>query len=286
MAEKGNRIHRGEVLRTRWLTPGMIRVALGGPGLREFRSKGHTDEYIKLIFPAPNAPLPAQEEDLTEFRARLPRADWPHTRTYTVRAWDSQAGELTLDIFCHGSAGFGGPWAVGVRPGDSIAFIGPGGGYVPNADAPWHLLAGDESALPAIARALEAMPAGAVVRVFVEVDGPEAVHALPTSAQGQVVWLYRGERERGVPLVEAVAAMAFLPGEPQVFVHGEAGTVKRLRLHLRAERRLSGERFSVSGYWRQGIDEGGWQATKGEWNRQSGLEELDLAASRASSYLW
>ena len=82
------------------------------------------------------------------------------TRTYTVRSWAPAARELTLDFVVHGDEGLAGPWAQQAQPGQQVRFLGPGGAYSPSQDADWHLLAGDESALPAIAAALEAMPAG------------------------------------------------------------------------------------------------------------------------------
>src|SRR3954452_5314595 len=123
-----------EVLRTSRLTPHMIRVVLGGEGLAGFPAGESTDHYVKLLFP-PDAPDPER----------------PLTRTCTVRAWDAAAGELTLDFVWHGDEGLSAPCAANAQPGDRISFFVPGGGYALSPDADWHLLAGDESALPAIA---------------------------------------------------------------------------------------------------------------------------------------
>src|SRR5690606_21164117 len=102
-----------------------------------------------------------QPFNIQQVRATMPRELWPRLRTYTVRAWDPDALELTLDFVHHGDEGLAGPWAANARPGDELFMLGPGGGYAPDPGADWHLLAGDESALPAIAASLEALPEGA-----------------------------------------------------------------------------------------------------------------------------
>ncbi|NVI89278.1 siderophore-interacting protein [Actinomadura sp. BRA 177] len=133
------------------------------------------------------------------------------------------------------------PPCTAVQPGDEIRFTGPGGGYVPDPAADWHLLAGDESALPAIA--------------------------------ASITWLHRNGASAGAALVRAVADLDFPPGTVQAFVHGEAGFVKHLRHLLRTERGVPRDRLSVSGYWRLGHDEDGWQAIKRDWNRQVEAEQ-------------
>src|SRR3954453_749613 len=87
----------GEVLRTSYVTPHMIRVVLGGEGLAGFPAGAFTDHYVKLLFPPAGAPYGAPF-DVEQVRAELPAEQWPMTRTYTVRAWDAGAGELTIDF--------------------------------------------------------------------------------------------------------------------------------------------------------------------------------------------
>ncbi len=128
------------VVRTERLTPHMIRVVLGGEGLDGFDPGPYTDRYVKLLFPAAAGP-----------EGRVPM------RTYTIRSWDPAARELAIDFVAHGDEGLAGPWASAARPGDAMSFVGPGGDYAPSGSYDWHLLVGDESALPAIAAALEAM---------------------------------------------------------------------------------------------------------------------------------
>ncbi|GGS56727.1 siderophore-interacting protein [Planobispora rosea] len=277
MAEgrRPRKVTRGEVLRTERLTPHMIRVVLGGEGLRDFSAGEFTDHYVKLLFPPAGVTYP-RPFDLEAIQRDLPREQWPTTRTYTVRAWDSEAAELTLDFVHHGDSGLAGPWAARVQPGEEIHFFGPGGAYAPSPDADWHLMAGDESALPAIAASLERLPAGAPAHVFVEVAGPEEELPLNSSGDVKLVWLHRGDAPIGQALVTAVRELGFPEGTLHAFVHGEANFVRALRRHLRTERGIPLSQLSISGYWRLGRDEDGWQSTKREWNQQ--IEEEEAAA--------
>ncbi|WP_263171732.1 siderophore-interacting protein [Streptomyces sp. SCSIO ZS0520] len=263
-------VHLAEVVRTERLTPHMQRVVLGGEGLAQFEAGDCTDHYVKILFPAAGVSYP-EPFDIQRIRAELPRDQWPVTRTYTVRAWEPESRELTVDFVVHGAEGLAGPWAAAARPGDRVRLLGPGGGYAPDPAADWHLLAGDESALPAVAAALEALPAGADARVFVEVAGPEEEQKITTDAE--IVWLHRGGRPVGAALVEAVRALEFPAGKVHAFVHGEAGFVKELRRLLRVERAIPREQLSISGYWRLGHNEDGWQASKRDWNAEVEAEQ-------------
>jgi NADPH-dependent ferric siderophore reductase len=186
------------VLRTERLTPHMQRVVLGGDGLAEFAADTCTDHYVKILFPAEGATYP-EPFDMQRIREEFAREQWPVTRTYTVRHWDAEHRELTLDFVVHGDEGLAGPWAARVQPGETVPFMGPGGAYAPDTSADWHLLAGDESALPAIARSLEALPAGVRAYAFVEVAGPEEEQKIDSDVE--VVWLHRGDRPVGEALV-------------------------------------------------------------------------------------
>jgi NADPH-dependent ferric siderophore reductase len=280
MAERRGRrtpnVKTAAVLRTEQVTPHMIRVVLGGEGLADFECGDYTDHYLKLQFPVPGVVYP-EPFDLARIREELPREQWPVTRTYTVRRWDAAARELWIDFVYHGDEGVAGPWAANAKPGTPLRFAGPGGGYAPAADADWHLLAGDESALPAIAAAVEHLAPGARAHVFVEVEGPDEEQQLKSAGDVRVTWLHRGEGRVGERLVEAVRGFEFPEGAVQAFVHGEAGFVREIRRYLRFDREVPRERLSISGYWRLGHNEDGWQSSKSEWNKVDEAEEARVA---------
>ncbi|MFD3535738.1 siderophore-interacting protein [Streptomyces sp. NPDC058664] len=269
---KAPKATEARVVRTERITPHMVRVVLGGPGLDGFEVGAYTDHYVKLLF-APEGVSYPEPFDMERIRAEFPRDQWPTTRTYTVRAWDPEHRELTVDFVVHGDEGLAGPWAARATAGETVRFLGPGGGYTPDPAADWHLLAGDESALPAIAVALEALPAGARVHAFVEVPDATEEQKFATAAGVDVTWLHRGDRPTGEALVEAVRALDFPAGDVHAFVHGEAGFVKELRRHLRLDRGVPRERLSISGYWRLGKSDEAWRAIKREWNDQVEREQ-------------
>ncbi|MFE6766080.1 MULTISPECIES: siderophore-interacting protein [unclassified Streptomyces] len=265
-----------QVLRTEQITPHMIRVVLGGDGLADFALAGYTDHYVKLCF-APEGADYAHPFDIARIREEYPRELWPTTRTYTVRSWDAAARELAIDFVVHGDEGLAGPWAARARAGDQVTFLGPGGGYAPDASAGWHLLVGDESALPAVAAALEQMPAGAVVRAFVEVEDAAEEQKIATPDGVEITWLHRAGRPVGEALTAAVTGLEFPAGDVQAFVHGEAGFVKDIRRHLRLERGIPASQLSISGYWRLGHDDESWRSVKRQWNEQVEREQESAA---------
>ncbi|MGY1706154.1 siderophore-interacting protein [Geodermatophilus sp. SYSU D00697] len=262
------------VLRTSRPTPHLVRLVLGGEGLAGFAPE-HADSYVKLVLPPSGAPY-APPFDVEEVKATHPQEHWPCLRTYTVRAWDAAAGELTLDVVVHGDEGVAGPWAVAARPGDPVQVLGPGGAYSPSPDADWHLLVGDETALPAIAASLERLPAGASARAFVEVADPAEEQDLVLPPGVELVWVHRAGQP-GTALVAAVLAAELPAGSVHAFVHGEAGFVRDLRRFLRAERLVPRELLSVSGYWRLGRTDETWRAEKAEWNAAVEADDRVLA---------
>jgi NADPH-dependent ferric siderophore reductase len=271
----------GVVLRTERVTPNLVRVVLGGDDLSDLAVGPYTDSYVKLQFPRDGVVYP-KPFDTRVIRDTMPREQWPVTRTYTIRRWIPDGPQLWLDFVVHGDAGLASQWAARARPGDTIHFGGPGGAYAPDMDADWHLLAGDESALPAIAAAVEAMPSDALAKVFVEVSDAAEEQVLDGPAKCEITWLHRGSRPVGTALIPAVRELEFPPGRVHAFVHGEATFVKELRRNLRLERGLPMDQLSISGYWRQGMDEDGWQSSKRLWVRQVESEEGAAAAAGGS----
>ncbi|WP_278264216.1 siderophore-interacting protein [Nocardia sp. AG03] len=264
------------VVRKQWLTPHLVRV-VGTVEPDGFRPNEFTDAYVKLIFPVPGVTYP-EPFDLDTVRATLGPESQPILRTYTVRSFDPATGEIAIDFVVHGDDGVAGPWARDVEAGERFRLFGPGGAFAPDPAADWFLFAGDESALPAIAAGVAALPEGATAVVFVEVGGAEDEIALESPAELRLHWVHRGVSSDAVPnelaganapLVAAVRAAQWLPGQVQAFVHGEAEAVMRnLRPYLRKEREVAPKWLSISGYWRRGRTEEGFR----EWKRELAAE--------------
>jgi NADPH-dependent ferric siderophore reductase len=261
------------VERVERVTPHMVRVVVGGDELDGFAVGEFTDHYVKLQLPPSGAGY-APPFDMEDLRASRPREQWPRVRTYTVRAWDAERRQLTLDVIVHGDEGVAGPWAAAVQPGDLLQLMGPGGAYSPDPDAAWHLMVGDMSVLPAIGASLPRVPAGVPVHVIVELDDDADRQQLTSPGDLHVTWL-RSDGSDTV-LLEAVQALAFPDGPVHAFVHGEASAVRALRRHLLVDRGVPREALSVSGYWKRTRTDEEWRADKQEWNR---LVEEDAAAA-------
>jgi NADPH-dependent ferric siderophore reductase len=270
----GRPIHTFEVVRSELLAPHMVRVVLGG-GFTTFTPVDFTDSYVKIVLPRSGTDVSALPAPLTlDSFKELPEAHQPAVRTYTVRRIDTERGELSIDFVVHGESGVAGPWASSVKPGDPAYLMGPSGAYSPDPAADWHLLAGDEAGLPAISAAVEALAPDAIGRVFIEVSGPEDEVPLSAPEGVEVRWIHRGGRADLVsdeqagdhaPLIAAVRDAEWLPGQVQVFIHGEAQAVMHnLRSYVRKERGVDAKWASISGYWRRGRTEETFRQWKAE----------------------
>ncbi|WP_139017702.1 siderophore-interacting protein [Brachybacterium squillarum] len=260
---KGKRVQAVlQVESTTRISPRMLRVRLSGPGFAELNRNRHTDAYVKLLIADPATGL-EPPYDLEALREERP-ADLPVRRTYTVRRWDDAQQALELDFVLHaegGDAGIAAAWAAQAEPGDRIAMAGAGGGYTPAAESTRHLLIGDHAALPAIAAALESMPADAEGLALIHLDHEEDRQELARPAAVELRYVI-GDREE---LLEAVTALeGWEPEDLQVFCHAERGLTKQLRRHLVRERGIAKELISVSAYWALGRIEDQFQAEKRE----------------------
>lgn len=231
------------------LTPRMKQLTLGGPGMAGF-ALSEPAASVRLLVPLPGTPglvLPAWTGN--EFL--LPDGLRPGIRTFTPLRFDPEALELDLAVVLHGS-GVVSPWAAAAGPGAEAALSGPGRGYRIDVGAPEYLLAGDESALPAIGQLLAAMPPTMPVKVHVEIAGPEARMDLPVHPGTTVVWHdARPGEVPGEEMVEAVRAAEIATGAG-IWVAGEAAAVQRVRRFLFEERGMSRSQATVRGYWKHG----------------------------------
>lgn len=262
--------HLAEVLATERLSASLVRIVLGGEGLRDFRAGEHTDHYVKVQLPPPAAPY-APPFDIKRVKAELPREAWPRVRSITVRAWDPKGRRLTLDFVDHGPGGYAGPWAVQAKPGDLLQLAGPGGSYSPDPDADWHILVGDLAALPAIAASLERIVDGVPTYALIEIENPE--DRLELRCRGSLDLRWIAPRS----MLAAVETLDLPAGRGQAFVHGEAEMVRAVRRHLIVERGLDRKAMSASGYWKRDRTDEAWRAEKKEWKRRA---EADLQVSK------
>lgn len=245
------RFRRLEVRAAERVTPHLVRITLGGEQLEGFTSLGF-DDHAKLFFPDAQTGallLPTVGPDGPSW----PVGTKPAMRDYTPLHHDAAAGTLQFDFALH-EAGPATRWADQARVGDVLGVGGPRGSFIVPTDFDWHLLIGDETALPAISRRLAELPAGARAVVLAEVDGEEDQIPLPTSAALELHWVHRRGAEPGTDsaLLDTLRALQLPSGDFHAWIACESIAAKALRAHLVGERGANPKWTRASGYWRRG----------------------------------
>ncbi len=221
---------RAQVARVELLAPRMLRVVLRGDELEGFTSSGF-DDHIKLFFDGVNG---SQE-----------------MRDFTPRRFDARTGELWIEFFLHAD-GPAAEWAARALAGLSLDVGGPKGSSVVSAEGiDAHLLIGDETALPAIARRLEELPFGARARVFVEVDDTEEWRTFPMPSGRTVVWVPRAQNPEA-PAASLISTLQAVDLPPRSFcwVAMETQAARAVRRFL-TERGVDRHWIKAAGYWQR-----------------------------------
>jgi NADPH-dependent ferric siderophore reductase len=231
------------------VTPSVRRVLLSG-----------TEAAVAAAGPTVNVLVPRVGDLAPRWPhvARDGRIVWPDgahgvsLRSYTARRQDPAAGEVEMDFVLHGD----GPAAAWAGAAEAGALLGvAGGGALGDRPAGWLLLAGDETALPAISRILAAAPATTTGVVFVEVAGPDEEQPLSAPSGMTVRWLHRGGTPPGEStlLADAVAGLDRPTGDDLfAWVAAESAAVRTVRADLRGRWGLGRAQHHAIGYWRRG----------------------------------
>jgi NADPH-dependent ferric siderophore reductase len=218
-----------DVAAVRDLTPRMRRVQLTSPGLDRF-------DY-----------LAGQDMALTFRRVDAP----PVRRRYTIRHFDRAHRHVDLDFVMHGD-GPGMRWAQAARPGDSIEVVGPRGKITLVRDAPWHLFAGDATAVPGALAMMEAIPGDVPAVAFLQVDGREERQSVDGGRGQQITWHYEQPALNGdAGLVAAVASAGLPQGRGHAYLAGEVALVTALKAALMS-RGWAADDISAKAYWNRG----------------------------------
>ncbi|WP_415973301.1 siderophore-interacting protein [Rhodococcus sp. 077-4] len=261
--------YRLQVLSAERISPGFVRITLGGESLSSFRYMGY-DHWFRLFLPQPGQSEP-----------RVPTATsmlWyaqyltfskdtkPVVRNYTVRDFrpagsglHGEGTEMDVDFVVHGAehGGHAGPassWAVRAAPGDHVAIFDEGRIYNPNTEASWQLLVGDESAAPAVLGILRSAPEDSRVRAFIEVPTEADIQKQDVPPGVELTWIVRPnlQAKPGDAALAAVQKAELPEGEPFVYVAGEQGLATGLRRYLVNERSVPKSQICFTGYWKFG----------------------------------
>ncbi len=217
-----------QVARVEPIGPGFVAVTFSGESLADFVSDGF-DDHVKFMF--------------TDAAGELVRRD------YTPRRFDRARRELTIEFALHGD-GRASDWARQAAVGQPAVIGGPRGSMIVPVDYDWHLFAGDATALPAIHRRLEELPAGAHAMAVVQVDDAADRRTLASAARLELQWVSTTDE-----LLAAVRALRLPDGEGYAWGAGEAATMARLREVLVAEHAHPRHAMRVAAYWKRGASE-------------------------------
>ncbi|MDA5555538.1 siderophore-interacting protein [Shimia sp. MMG029] len=229
-----------EVLRTEMVTPNMRRVVFGGQEITTI-PEGYEGGYIKLIFPdAPHS---------TPDRVVM--------RTYSIRAFDADKGEMAVDFALHGDAGgLATDWAMTVQPGDRILIGGPGSVKMVDPAADWVMLAGDMTAIPALMCNFERLTADTKGYVVIEITSEADKQDLNLPEGIELHWVINPTPEKlEGKLVEQIKALPWLEGQVSVWTACEFDSMRALRSYYRTDRGVGRDQIYLSSYWRAGRTE-------------------------------
>ncbi|MDF3240537.1 siderophore-interacting protein [Pseudomonas veronii] len=232
---------RLDVLRVVDITPRMRRITLGGPELAGFVSLG-SDDHIKLMFPQNAAEQAALQSPTFSIKGDGPQ---PAMRDYTPRRFDLSLGELDIDFVLHGD-GPASTWAEQAQVGQHLYIGGPRGSMIVPDIFDSYLLIGDETALPAIARRLEELPAGRTVLAVIEIADAAERQTLQSAAEVEVIWVVRGQAD----LLDTVRALTLPSGALYTFVAMETKLSRQVRRVLLDTHKLDEAFLKAIGYWR------------------------------------
>lgn len=225
-----------------FITPKMLRIIFETPDFEGFISVGF-DDHIRLFFPKDGEVLPIPQMG---DKGTIWPEERPAGRDYTPRYFDATKNQMTIDFVVH-DGGIASDWASSCDIDDVIGIGGPRGSFVMTGDADWHVLAGDETALPAIGRRIEELPKGTKILALVEIADEAEKQSFETQADVEYRWLLRSE---GATLLQGLEAMNMPVGEVFVFAATEAETIVAIR-ELMAKRGLPEKHLKASNYWRK-----------------------------------
>ncbi len=214
----------------------MVRVTFAGPELGGLVVDQPAASARLLLPSPPGRGLVIPTWTGNEFL--LPDGQRPVIRTFTPLGSEF---ELAFDIVIH-DGGIASEWVSVAERGDPAAVSGPGRGFVVDPEVDRYVLAGDESAIPAIRQLLDALAPATAVTVFLDAR-PGARQELSRHPNASVEW--------SVSLLRAIRDQEITP-RSHVWAAGEAAAMQAIRRHLFEERSIPRRQATIRGYWKHG----------------------------------
>jgi NADPH-dependent ferric siderophore reductase len=238
-------VRRLDVLNVLHPTPHFVRVTLGGAQLEGFISASFDDHFKLMLPPDAQSPLilPGFGPNGPQWPADMPR---PVMRDFTPRLHDVVKRELDVEIALHGE-GPASEWAAQAAKGQSVGVGGPRGSLLIPVDYAWHVLIGDETALPAISRRLEELPPAATVFAVLLVADPADRRVFHTNADLTERWVADSDE-----LINAVGLLQLPAGEGFAWAAGEAKTIAAVRQVLSNTHGMQKDHLRTAAYWKRG----------------------------------
>ena len=212
------------VARINHVSPGFASITFHGEALADFTSLAF-DDHAKCMF---------NGADGEQVR-----------RDYTPRRFDRAAREIDIEFALHGHGGAA-EWARNATIGQRAIIGGPRGSMILPLQMDWHLLIGDDSALPAVTRRLEELPAGARVQAVLLVDTPDR-RTFATQAHAEIHWVASDNE-----LLQVLTDLPLQPGAGLAWGGGEAALMARVR-ELLIDKGMPRQAAKVSAYWKRGV---------------------------------
>jgi len=232
------------------VSPRLVSVKVAGPSLEGFTIPAPTS-HVKVFLPLPGQDEPKLPEHTPDGAAGPADGERPVVRTYTPVRFDPASQTLELQFVLHG-AGPASEWAERAKPGDKLAVAGPGGRFELDETAPHWWLAADESAIPAVATLLEALPASAAADVHIEVADADDEITFDSDAKTTVTWHHREDPKAFGAELDAAARAARVGDDTRIWVACEAAAMRGIRRYFRNEKGLPLSSLVTRGYWRAG----------------------------------
>ncbi|WP_344103980.1 siderophore-interacting protein [Myceligenerans crystallogenes] len=255
-----------EVVATKQITPHMMRVTLGGDGIRRLTVQGY-DQWFRLFMTREgqdNLKLPTASSGwwYAQYLA-TPKSRRPWVRNYTIRAAREDLAEIDVDFVVHGSdddgtSGPGAGFATSCQVGERVGILDQGLGYNPRHEHDWTLLVADESGLPAVAGICESLPQGTYGAAIVEVPAAADKQEFRVPPGMDLRWVVRDETAAGEHAIPGEAALAALretelpAGSGYAFSIGESSLATGARRHLVNDRGVPKAHTDFVGYWKHG----------------------------------